>query len=155
MIYTYLFRRKSDGLTKIGKSARTKERFTVLGGDRNLEVIALIEGDCEKQLHKAHAKHRVCGEWFQLPDATLSGYIASCTKEFPLDHYPVTKGGGNTGVTILQTPVDKSTQAQVHKHAKAMGIPITVFCRMLIEHGLEEMAKGRLIVTQPTIQRIH
>jgi hypothetical protein len=52
---------------------------------------------------------------------------------------------------ILTAPVDKTVQKDVHLQAKKHNIPIRVLCAMLIEHGLEDIAKGRLEVTRPSL----
>lgn len=74
MKFTYLFNRKSDGLTKIGRSASPADRIKTLGGVSRMSVIAVIPNDCEAELHRKHANYRVSGEWFRLPADVLEDY---------------------------------------------------------------------------------
>lgn len=74
MRYTYLFHRPSDGLTKIGRTDFPRNRFTMLGGEKKLVVISLIEGDKEAELHHKHRAQRETGEWFKIPEETLEEY---------------------------------------------------------------------------------
>ena len=66
MKYTYFFYDHETGLTKIGRSANPSQRFYKFGGKGKLSIIALIEGDCEMEMHKKYSSKREHGEWFRL-----------------------------------------------------------------------------------------
>ena len=73
MIYTYIFTSKSLGLTKIGRSKQPKTRLAALKTmARDLEPVALYQGDREKELHAAHQDVRESSEWFRLSDQALN-----------------------------------------------------------------------------------
>ena len=52
---------------------------------------------------------------------------------------------------ILTAPVAQATQKKVRDQAKRHNIPIRVLCSMLIEHGLEDIASGKLEITRPSL----
>lgn len=79
------FLRRSDGLIKIGYTARLKDRMSALSKSHGtLEVVRVINGDRhrEKRLHAQFARFHQFGEWFRdgedlrkeidaLPDGTV------------------------------------------------------------------------------------
>jgi hypothetical protein len=71
----------SNGVhVKIGKSTYPKERFKSLqtASFLPLQILAIVDGDIEQNLHRRFEKYRVKGEWFELSNE-LREFIASLT----------------------------------------------------------------------------
>ena len=64
---TYVVQNSTSGLIKIGRSCRPEERIKSLetGAGQKLEVMAIIDGDHESELHSRFKELRVFGEWFR------------------------------------------------------------------------------------------
>ena len=76
---TYII--ESSGYIKIGKAEDLKRRLC----DYDLhnpcyKVIFVIDGDCEKYLHKVFSSKRVRSEWFSLSDSDIN-WIKSNEKD--------------------------------------------------------------------------
>ena len=64
-MYTYII--KSHNLYKIGKSADVAKRVkTFKTGNPVIELIKVLDGDRESDLHVQYKDKRVAGEWFEL-----------------------------------------------------------------------------------------
>lgn len=65
-VKTYFIQAESGGPVKIGKAkdpARRLKELQTSHYDR-LRILATIEGDCERELHRQLKQHRMTGEWF-------------------------------------------------------------------------------------------
>jgi hypothetical protein len=53
---------------KIGKSRNVAVRFRQLQTSSHvpLRLVAVVDGDRERQYHRKYARHRVRGEWFKI-----------------------------------------------------------------------------------------
>lgn len=78
-VRTYIMRSGNGGLIKIGKSIRPEERLKALqtGAGCELEILTVIDGDKERELHKKFAEFRVFGEWFSDSQGLIEKYAAS------------------------------------------------------------------------------
>lgn len=76
---TYVIKDKNDGLIKIGRSTSTKKRIKSISAasGRELEVIAIIDSDIEKELHTRFSNIRVNGEWFNDAHGNIVKYCHS------------------------------------------------------------------------------
>ena len=77
---TYIVRHPESGLIKIGRSINPIARIRSLecGSGAALEVIVILQGDCEHELHKRFSELRVFGEWFR-----DDGRIESFARQHP------------------------------------------------------------------------
>jgi len=86
LILTYFIRDGDNGPIKIGKSTikQFKSRLTGLqiGNPNKLNVVGVIVGDCEKEIHRSFRRYRVSGEWFK-SNANLIAYIAEHREKLP------------------------------------------------------------------------
>jgi hypothetical protein len=75
-IKTYIVLNSVSGLIKIGKSINPSDRMKSLqtGSGVALDVLAILDGDKERDLHKKFAGLRVFGEWFSDPDGLICEY---------------------------------------------------------------------------------
>ena len=66
-IETYVVAQEGSGCIKVGKSVNVPERIAELqtGSPANLEIVHIIKGDHEKQIHALLAEFAVRGEWFK------------------------------------------------------------------------------------------
>lgn len=71
---TYLAKSNENGLIKIGKSKDVHTRMQVLG-TKKVQLIAYVDRDIEKHLHKLYSRVRVKGEWFKLSEQDVSEII--------------------------------------------------------------------------------
>lgn len=76
-VKTYFFRNETTGLIKIGKSASPKIRLKQIQGivGAELNLIGVIDGDIEFDLHCKFKKYRQVGEWFEDRDGLIAEYI--------------------------------------------------------------------------------
>lgn len=66
---TYLMRNNRNGYIKIGRSVKPQFREKTLQSEEpDIELLAVTDRDCEKQLHKKYKDKRVRGEWFDLSE---------------------------------------------------------------------------------------
>lgn len=83
MIY-FLKERCSDYQIKIGYTNNIRKRLQDLqsGNPRKLEVMAIIEGDCdfERVLHNHFREYKTTGEWFK-PSKSILKYIRAIKKD--------------------------------------------------------------------------
>lgn len=77
-VSTYFFRNPITGLVKIGKSndVKTRKQAVQCGSGVDLDVLLVIDGDIERELHKKFARYREHGEWFNDTDGKIAAYIA-------------------------------------------------------------------------------
>ena len=75
---TYIVRNPHTGHVKIGMSTSPHSRIKTLGmaSGAELEILAVINGDMEAELHGRFSQHRTHGEWFD----DKNGEIASFAK---------------------------------------------------------------------------
>lgn len=75
-VRTYIARNASGGLIKIGRSVNPEDRMKSLqtGAGCELEILAVIDGDKERELHKQFAEFRVFGEWFSDSSGLIEKY---------------------------------------------------------------------------------
>ena len=76
-ISTYFFKNPKTGLIKIGKSIdiKTRKQAVQCGSGVELDVLLVIDGDSERELHKKFAEYREHGEWFNDSDGKIEAYI--------------------------------------------------------------------------------
>lgn len=76
---TYIIRNPKSKLIKIGKTVDLKTRISTLqtGAGAPLEILSVIDGDVERDLHKAFAEFRVHGEWFSDELGAISTFAMS------------------------------------------------------------------------------
>lgn len=79
IISTYFFKNPVTGLIKIGKSVdiKTRKQAVQCGSGVELDVLLVIDGDSERELHKKFAEYREHGEWFNDTDGKIAAYIAN------------------------------------------------------------------------------
>jgi hypothetical protein len=60
------FARGEPGFVKIGKSGQPRKRLSQLqtANPRTLEIVLLLDGDREKELHSRFNKDKIHGDWF-------------------------------------------------------------------------------------------
>lgn len=77
-ISTYLFKNPVTGLIKIGRSVdvKTRKQAVQCGSGVELDVLLVIDGDIERELHKKFSRYREHGEWFNDTDGKIEAYIA-------------------------------------------------------------------------------
>lgn len=77
-ISTYFFKNNSNGLIKIGKSVdiKTRKQAIQCGSGSELDILLILSGDIEFELHKKFAKYRKHGEWFQDSDGVITAWIS-------------------------------------------------------------------------------
>lgn len=77
-VSTYFFKNPLTGLIKIGKSIdiKTRKQAVQCGSGVELDVLLVIDGDSERELHKKFAEYREHGEWFNDSDGKIEAYIA-------------------------------------------------------------------------------
>lgn len=141
MKYTYLFFRISDGLTKIGRTSFPSQRFEQLGGEKNLKVISVIEGDSEKAMHERFAEFRVSGEWFKLSDEILHGFSVGYSKYFPMREVPMRRINVTQKVTY-GIPIEiapRLCQLIIRKAELWKCIPSEALMRILDELAAKDM----------------
>lgn len=65
-MFTYFVQRGEDGPIKIGRAQNIPKRMKELatGCAEPLRLLAFLEGNHERRLHKKLHAHRMCGEWF-------------------------------------------------------------------------------------------
>lgn len=70
---TYFIKNTGTGHIKIGKAAMPSERLRQLqtGSPHRLEIIGVIDGDMELELHAKYEGQRCSGEWFEPSDQLL------------------------------------------------------------------------------------
>jgi len=77
--FTYLFIDPTTLRLKIGRSTKVQHRLhdfaNLIGTEPHL--IAVIEHDCEKALHKRFKHARLRGEWFDARDPLIAEYLLS------------------------------------------------------------------------------
>ncbi len=74
-VQTYLMQ-DSKGFIKIGSSARPRERErTLQSDDFSITLIATLNQDIERKLHKEYKRFRKRGEWFALSDYQVQTII--------------------------------------------------------------------------------
>lgn len=75
---TYLFKNPVTGLIKIGRSVdvKTRKQAVQCGSGVELDVLLVIDGDIERELHKKFSRYREHGEWFNDTDGKIEAYIA-------------------------------------------------------------------------------
>lgn len=78
-VSTYIIRNPQSGLIKIGKTCHLKTRIASLqtGSGIDLQVLAVIDGDIERDLHKTFSDLRVHGEWFKDRDGSIAAFAAA------------------------------------------------------------------------------
>lgn len=135
MIYTYLFYRPEDGLTKIGRTKSPQQRFSTLGGHKNLKVIALILGDMERSLHDYHKTERATGEWFSLSEAVRENY----KNDYGVQELPE---GNSTNHKKIFLEVTKIHKDRVSRLAKKAGGTIKEITRAILETSLPQFEEG-------------
>lgn len=76
---TYIARHPITNLIKIGRSADVCARMKSLetGAGSPIELIAVIDHDCEAELHKRFADLRRHGEWFEDIDGQIVAFCKS------------------------------------------------------------------------------
>lgn len=76
---TYIIKNPLTGHIKIGMSATPWDRIRTIGMNSGveLEVLAMIEGDCESSLHDRFASKRTHGEWFADRDGAIEEFAKS------------------------------------------------------------------------------
>jgi hypothetical protein len=74
--FTYLIKNPLTGLIKIGKSNDVKTRISNLecGSGASLKVLAIIEGDIERYLHKKFSNCHAYKEWFRDDNRVISKF---------------------------------------------------------------------------------
>lgn len=74
-VKTYIVHSPASGLIKIGKSKDVVSRIRSLetGAGAKLSVLAVLDGDCESELHVKFAAIRRFGEWFA-DDGRIEAY---------------------------------------------------------------------------------
>lgn len=86
LVITYFIRDGDDGPIKIGRSNidRMGQRLSGLqiGNPRPLNIVGVIVGDCEVELHAMFKKYKISGEWFK-PNANLIAYIVDHREKLP------------------------------------------------------------------------
>ena len=77
-VSTYFFKNPTTGLIKIGRSndVKTRKQAVQCGSGVDLDVLLVIEGDIERELHNKFAEYREHGEWFNDSDGKIAAYIA-------------------------------------------------------------------------------
>ncbi len=77
-VRTYFIQSGSAGAIKIGISGDPRRRMADLqtAHPEKLRLLGILEGDCERELHKRFKDHRKEGEWFD-PANELIDYIVS------------------------------------------------------------------------------
>lgn len=80
---TYIIKDQDSTLVKIGRSSNVQRRAQQLAGQsgRNLDILAIITGDVEKQLHEKFKQLRTRGEWFDDPNSDIINYIKTASFE--------------------------------------------------------------------------
>lgn len=76
MVKTYIIRNPKTSLLKIGRSIDVEGRVKALetGSGTTLEVLAVIDGNRERELHQRFSKNRRHGEWFEDVDGEISNF---------------------------------------------------------------------------------
>lgn len=82
-VKTYFIKDPSTGLIKIGRSMNPRGRLSSIqcGSGVKLELIAIIDRDVERKLHKRFAEYRQVGEWFEDRDGLIAEYIRNSSEE--------------------------------------------------------------------------
>ena len=77
-VSTYFFKNPTTGLIKIGRSndVKTRKQAVQCGSGVELDVLLVIDGDIERELHNKFSEYREHGEWFNDIDGKISAYIA-------------------------------------------------------------------------------
>ena len=77
-VSTYFFKNPTTGLVKIGRSndVKTRKQAVQCGSGVELDILLVIDGDIERELHKKFAKYQEHGEWFNDADGKIAAYIA-------------------------------------------------------------------------------
>lgn len=77
--HTYIIRNPKTGDIKIGVSISPESRINGLGlsSGVQLETLAIIGDDIEKQLHARFDAYRIHGEWFDDRDGKIADYVSS------------------------------------------------------------------------------
>lgn len=85
-IYTYFIAKGWPGPIKIGKSKNPAKRLRQLqtASPERLHLVAYIEGDVEKELHRRFHGDRIRGEWFEPEEWLLEWIEGAATFRRPL-----------------------------------------------------------------------
>ena len=78
-VFTYFVRHPKTKLIKIGKTIDVESRIKSLecGSGGKLHILAVLNGNKERELHKKFSNSRVHGEWFSDKDKVITNYIDS------------------------------------------------------------------------------
>ncbi len=74
-MYTYFVKNNINSLIKIGKATNVQNRLVQLKGQISFVELSLfhyLEGDYEDYFHSLYENHRKSGEWFDIPNVTVS-----------------------------------------------------------------------------------
>lgn len=79
-MYTYLI--SNGAAVKIGRTTNVRQRLTSLQGAQHakLELLAIIEGDIEQELHIKFRTLRLAGEWFAFA-REIEDFVSNLRKE--------------------------------------------------------------------------
>ena len=74
---TYIVRNNTNGLIKIGQSRDVEQRVRSLStmAGSELEILCVIDGNIEGELHRKFSGYRTTGEWFDDRDGQIMAYI--------------------------------------------------------------------------------
>ena len=75
---TYLIRQGTSDFYKIGRAMNPDKRLSALQGGNpvKLEIVAVLDADVERVLHKALARHQEIGEWYTLTPEKVRAIIS-------------------------------------------------------------------------------
>jgi hypothetical protein len=151
-MFTYLFKRQSDGLVKIGKSSSPISRIESLSRTHGkLDPLAVMAGDVEIKLHRQFHGLRIKGEWFSLGDQDISIFANSEDNliTYNNDGNPILPGSiyENNTNSCVNLKIDEETHRRLKMEAAKNGRLVGHLASELINAALDAIT--RVTATKP------